>query len=535
MRTHSHWATPAPVRWVIQLLAILAAGCLAAGVGAASVSADTAGTVHFVRMADSSFDQYTLDPSPAAQQWLTTHMWRMGVYSPYFDSRTSWYRSGWVYDDAYAIYRGSQLETQHPEWILRDAAGNMLYIPFGCSGGTCPQYAGDISNPAFRRDWIEKAAAEFARGYRGVFVDDVNMDMQVGNGDGQSVAPVDPTTGQAMTPAQWRAYMAVFMQELRQALPSAEIAHNVIWFADKHAGATDASIRSELSSADFIYLERGVNDTGLTGGTGSWSVSALLSYIDEIHALGRSIVLDGTSPEAQGLEYNLAAYLLVSTGGDAVSGGGQTPENWWAGWNVNLGQASAGRFAWSGLLRRDFTGGMTLVNPPGEPTRTVTVPRSLDLSGNAVTSVTLPPASGAVLTAIPAGPAPAAQSAVLTETQTTLQATAGLASPHRPVGAPRHESKRHRAQRRGHPRGGARAVVVRGSVNGAPRGRVAIVLEARRNGHWTRVRVHFTRVNARELFSCSLRLSRAVRYRVRAMYEGARGLAPSRSSYLSLP
>ena len=247
----------------------------ATGFAAAGARADSAGVVHFMRMADSSFDQYTLNPSSPTREWITTHMWRMGVYSPYFDSRTSWYRNGWVYDDTYAIYRGGEVAREHPEWVLRDASGNALYIPFDCSGGACPQYAGDISNAAFRHYWLEHAAAEFARGYRGVFVDDVNMNMQVGDGHGQPVAPIDSTTGQPMTATQWRAYMASFMQQLRQALPSAEIVHNLIWFADGHAGASVANIRSELSSADFINLERGVNDAGLTGGNGPWSVNAL--------------------------------------------------------------------------------------------------------------------------------------------------------------------------------------------------------------------------------------------------------------------
>ena len=76
----------------------------------------------------------------------------MRAYAPYFDSRLSWSSKAWVYQSAYAIYPGgARRRAQHPEWILRDAAGNKLYIPFGCSGGTCPQYAGDIGNPAFRQ------------------------------------------------------------------------------------------------------------------------------------------------------------------------------------------------------------------------------------------------------------------------------------------------------------------------------------------------------------------------------------------------
>ena len=82
-------------------------------------------------------------------------MWRMTVWSPYFDEKTAWFANGWVYDDAYAIYTEQKLVSEHPEWILKDAQGNKLYIPYGCSAGSCPQYAADISNPAYRHYWIE--------------------------------------------------------------------------------------------------------------------------------------------------------------------------------------------------------------------------------------------------------------------------------------------------------------------------------------------------------------------------------------------
>jgi hypothetical protein len=364
--------------------------------------ADSAGTVHFVRFSNPSFDQYLENPSPSMRSWLNTHIWRMGVYAPYFNSMTSWYPNGWLYKDAYALYTDENSASQHPEWVLRDASGNPLYIQWGCSNGTCPQYAGNIANQAFRQWWINNAKTELSAGYRGLFVDDVNMDLKVGNGQEEHVAPIDPSTGQPMTEEAWRSYMATFMQEIRAALPSSEIVHNVIWFAANHAGTANASIRSEISSANYIFLERGVNDSGLTGGTGSWSVNALLSYVDEVHALGRGIALDGTASDPQGLQYNLASYFLVSTGNDAVSGGGQTPENWWAGWSVNLGEPLGARYSWNNLLRRDFTGGMSLVNPPGSSTRTISLPSPMQaVDGSMVTTVTLPAASGVVLRGTP--------------------------------------------------------------------------------------------------------------------------------------
>jgi Hypothetical glycosyl hydrolase family 15 len=406
MHEQFHRAVPGAPRVV---LAVLLAGALALGatlaIGAAfaePAAADTAGTVHFVRIAESGFDQFTGEPTSATQEWIASHMWRMVVWSPYFDYKTGWYPNGWVYDDAYAIYRGSARAGAHSEWILKDAAGNPLYIPSGCSGGTCPQYAGDIGDPAFRHAWIEELKAEIAHGYRGVFIDDVNMDMQVCDGNEEHVTPIDPATGQPMTSEAWRGYMANFMKEVRAQLPNIEIVHNAIWFADEHAGTANASIRSETESANYIFLERGANDAGLTGGEGQWSLRALLSYVDQVHALGRGVIMDGTSSEPQGLTYNLASYLLVSDGNDAVSGGDQTPDDWWSGWNVNLGEASGPRYTWGRLLRRDFSDGMVLVNPPGEPAETVTLPTPMrDAEGATVTTVTLPPASGAILTGTP--------------------------------------------------------------------------------------------------------------------------------------
>jgi hypothetical protein len=367
-----------------------------------------------------------------AQEWLNAHMWRMVVWSPYFDDKTSWYPNGWVYDDSYAIYRESQLAGQHPEWILKDAAGNRLYIPYGCSEGTCPQYAADISNPAYRQYWINNLKAEVAHGYKGVFVDDVNMEMKVGNGQEERVAPIDPSTGRPMTEDAWRGYMAHFMAEIREALPGVEIVHNAIWFADEDAGTANPDIKNEISAANYILLERGVNDSGLTGGDGPWSLNAFLSFIDQVHALGKGVVLGGDASDPQGLEYNLAAYFLISTGNDAVSGGEQTPENWWAGWNVNLGEATGPRYTWDNLLRRDFAGGMVLVNAPDEPTQTVTLSTPMrNVNGETVTSVTLPAGSGAILvgttpsttTPQPTTPAP---------TETTVETRPAVSSPTAP-------------------------------------------------------------------------------------------------------
>jgi hypothetical protein len=356
------------------------------------------GAVHFVGYAGSSFDQYTLREDPSYGAFLRAHFWRMIVFSPYFDDKTNWYPDGWVYHDAYAIYHGSPLATEHPGWILRDANGSPLYIPFACAEGTCTQYAGDISNPAFRAHWIAAAKAELAHGYRGLFIDDVNMEFRVGNGQGQLVAPIDVATRQPMTYDAWRGHMARFMEQIRAALPHTEIVHNAIWFADSPARTADPSIRRELAAANYINLERGVNDPNLAGGTSELSLKAFLSYIDVAHALGAGVLLDSHSTDRQAAEYSLASYFLISSGRDAVSARGMTPTNWWTGFDVNLGDAKGPRQIWRGILRRDFSRGMVLVNEAGGLSHTLILPSTMhDLGGRRVKSVSLAPASGVVL------------------------------------------------------------------------------------------------------------------------------------------
>jgi hypothetical protein len=371
-------------------------------------AADPAGQVHFVAVANSSFDVFTQNPTQAQKDWMGRHYWRMLAYAPYFDSRLSWFPDAWVYKDIYAIYVGSSLASQHPEWILRDANGNRLYIPYGCSGGSCPQYAADIGNPAYRTFWIGQASTTLVKGYRGLFVDDVNMLIsRVSNGNGTPVAPWNPRTGALMTEAEWRRYMAEFVEQIRAAFPGEEIVHNALWWPSR----SDAFVQRQLLAADVICLERGVNDAGLVGGSGTFGFDSFLGLIDWLHARGRAVYfLPGVSTDGA-REYGLAAYFLVNTGGDGIGndpGTGDSPADWWPGYDVFLGTARGPRYAASGsVLRRDFDGGTVLVNPPGAAQTTVTLEATYrDLAGRDRTSVTLGPAQGAVLRRPTAPPAP---------------------------------------------------------------------------------------------------------------------------------
>jgi hypothetical protein len=367
------------------------------------------GTVQLLKRTTPASDSFTAAPSASLQQWMSGHFWRMVVFSPYFDSRTAWFPNGWIYIDSYAIYRHppswiADVATAHPDWIFRDAAGNPLFIPWGCDAADgCPQFAADFSNPDFRQWWIDNARAELAGGqYHGVWIDDVNMDFRVGDSQGNSATPINRQTGAPMDETAWREAFAGFLEQVRTELPSIEIAHNAIWYAGGDARQSDPNVRREIVASDFVNIEHGVNDSGLTSGTGQWSLRALLAYVDAVHEAGRSAILGdagGDTPSAPSLEYALACYFLISTGRDAIGDGGFAgPDNWWSGFDARLGAAAGPRYEWQGLLRRDFDDGMVLVREPRVKRVTVQLPDTYTrLDGSAVSSITLGASEGAVL------------------------------------------------------------------------------------------------------------------------------------------
>lgn len=347
---------------------------LLCGPTAATGHAEPEGRVRFYNIADSDFDAYSRSPTPQQQAWMRRHYARMQTYSPYFDQRLAWYPGAWAYKDSYAIKPQWPEFREHPDWILRDGTGRPLFIPWGCSEGRCPQYAGDVGNPAFRAHWIAAASRLIQRGYRGLWVDDVNLTWRVGDGLGRPVRPLDPRTGRPMRLQDWRRYFALFMEEIRAALPQAEIAHNVIWYAGP---PTDAWIRRQIDAADYINLERGASDPGLTGGDGPWSFRRFLEFIDFVHQRGRAVILMDYGDDLPAREFGLAAWLLISHGRDLLSSNQlawTAPDRFWHGYALDLGHAQGPRSRWRGLYRRDFDCGYVLLNPPGGAPAAISLP-----------------------------------------------------------------------------------------------------------------------------------------------------------------
>jgi hypothetical protein len=354
-----HWSR---VAWRV---VILTAGLIAMSfVHAGVLSREPDGRVRFYNIADSDFDRYSSQPNSRDQAWMRRSYARMQTYSTYFDRRLSWYPNAWVYKDSYAIKSHWPVFKQHPEWVLKDAGGRALYIPWGCRNGSCPQYAADIGNAAFRAHWIEEAHTLVANGYVGIFVDDVNLAWRVSDGNGRPVEPINPRTGSPMTLSEWQGNFATFVGEIRTAFPNIEIAHNSIWYADAF---DNPNVLRQIDAADYINLERGATDRGLDGGTGKFGFERFLSFIDLVHARGKGVIMMdyGDNPGAR--EFGLATWFLVNAGADLMSSNQlawTAPGSLWHGYELDLGASLGRRYNWRGALRRDFDCGYVVLNPP---------------------------------------------------------------------------------------------------------------------------------------------------------------------------
>lgn len=366
-----------------------------------------AGQVRFFVNAGPEYDQYTLNPPPETRAWVNQHYWRMVTFPPYFDPNTIWYPKAWAYKGLYAIYRSHQHWDRHDHleaWFLHDAQGNRLFNKYDCPSNGCPMWAADIGNPGFRAHWIAEAEDTLTHGYRGLYLDYVNMTLdEIVDGNGEATTPVDPRTDQLMTVVAWQRYMAEFTEAIRIAFPETEIVHNALWW---HGFPDENSlIARQVRAADFVALQRGVNDAGLQWGT---MFTDFLRFSDTVHSQGRNILFQVDSMDDSGKlvvgpgerEYDLAGWLLVSGGSDGYFGYlSSTPDDWWQGYEANLGAALGPRHAWQGqILRRDFRCGLVLLNPPNAPTQLISLPEGyFTIEGRPVAAVELTAANPAAV------------------------------------------------------------------------------------------------------------------------------------------
>ena len=482
---------------------------------------DPAGKIKFAKPAQADLENTGI---AANRSFIETRYWRVRAYPPSWDSYLPWFPGAWGYKDAYALYNPAayppgRVAQPNMNWVLKDAQGRPLYIPFACDGQKCTQYAADFGNPEFRRWWIDQAKEYIGSGYKGVFVDDMTIYPRVSDAAGHEIRPIDPRTGQPMTDSAWAGYAVGFVEQLRTEIkairPDAEIVSNILWYHPALGGPQDAYVKRLIAANDYLEIERGYTDTHPESNP-YYSWETCLRWVDYAHSQGKGIVADSYASTRAGAEYELATSLLVNEGRDSLSTGYRAlPTNWWPGYEADLGAAKGRRYAWNGGWRRDFERGTVVVAPPGTTVSGSVGDGLKDLDGNTRTSVTLSDKSGIVLVGQAPAPAPAPAPPPPPPPVIVVDPTP---NPHPgQVKNPKKPRPQARAQSRQRLR---RTVLVRGRLVHGQRGRVRLTLARRHLQHWRRVRARTIRVVPKRLFRVTFRHLARGRYRVTARYVG---------------
>jgi Hypothetical glycosyl hydrolase family 15 len=351
------------------LVALAAVGVLML-LAARGNAAQPEGSVRFFKKADTPMDRY--NTSATWQPTINSRYAGMLMYPPYSDRFTFYTGEGFFYLDALAVYTdsGQSDAGATTAQILRNSSGQPCYIPWGgpTGGHPYPQYAADVGNATFRSLTVDYIKATLLNPlYDVVYLDDVNLDLETVSCSG---GPIDPRTGQVMTNENWKRYFVEYLEQIRAAVPTEKVAHNTVWY---QPAFNDPYLLREIRAADYIEMEQGFVDRGLTGGTGTFSWLRKMQFVDLVHSLGRTLIdhdIDTSSDVER--DYGLANYFLLNNGNDYYSSFWKAfpDSNPWA-YGLNLGAALGPRYQTGSSWRRDFERGYVVVNPP--PVRTASI------------------------------------------------------------------------------------------------------------------------------------------------------------------
>src|SRR3954468_1466773 len=290
----------------------------------------------------------------------------------------------------------------HPDWFLKNPAGSRMTSAW--FGGV---WLMDVGNPDYRDKWLPHVNADLkSGGWDGVFVDDVNTDMEWYL-NGRSLAKYP-------TPASWAPAMRGFLAKIGPALTGQ--GYLVIpnlgapWRADYDPHATWNDWIQFTSGAAQEYYSKWGN------GSSSWFTGSDWTYRQQFQLMteqaGKIFLGITYAPrsDSRSQVWARANFLLNTTDkGSALvyePGDVEATDPYSKAWTVEVGNPAGARYQVGSAWRRDFTSGTVVVNPSGS---TVTVPLGgdyLDTNGSTVTSVTLGSATGAVLRSTVATPPP---------------------------------------------------------------------------------------------------------------------------------
>jgi hypothetical protein len=283
----------------------------------------------------------------------------------------------------------------HPDWFLKDPSGNRLN-----SANFTSSWMMDVGNPAYQSRWLANVSAEVkAEGWDGVFADDTNADMGW-HLNGRTIAKYP-------TGAAWRAATRSMLAKVGPALTAQGTLFipNLYtpWLPDYDALATWSDwIQFTSGAAQEYYSKWGTDSSGQFTGS-DWTFRQQFQIATE--AAGKIFLGLTYAPrsDSRSMIYARANFLLNTASGSRSAlvfepGDQEASDPYSPAWTADVGNPTGARYQVGAAWRRDFTGGTVVVNPSTATTTVQLGAGYVDSAGAPVTSVTLAPATGAILT-----------------------------------------------------------------------------------------------------------------------------------------
>jgi Hypothetical glycosyl hydrolase family 15 len=283
---------------------------------------------------------------------------------------------GYAYTDRY-----------HPEWFLKDTTGRRV------NWAAWPHsWQMDVGSRSYQRAWSRNVARELRRhAWDGVFVDGISRTMQYPwylNGRVLAKYPGANDYARATT------------RFLRRVGPALARHHLVVGNVNDAGPALWSRWLRYLSGVSKEWWTKADAGRGGALAGADWAFQMrLLAAAEARHKIFIAVTY-GSADDLQAMDYARASFLLFARGRRSAFSYapvcGTEPSS--GRWSTDLGAPSGKATRIGEAWRRNFAGGIAVVNPSSSAT--VTLPlgaQFVEPSGAVVTSVVLPPHTGLTL------------------------------------------------------------------------------------------------------------------------------------------
>ncbi|PID54138.1 MAG: hypothetical protein CSB46_04125 [Micrococcales bacterium] len=297
------------------------------------------------------------------------------------------YASARSYDGDKSVVSVSFEEAKANDWLARDTNGNLIEW-----GGYPGHYMTKVWDPGYQRAWVERAKEVAAEGvFDGIFADNAMYTLSHYNN-----AIMAGASSPEESDARIRAGILDLARQAGEALEGS--GHSLM--TNISDGRLDPEWWKALSrygggmEENFANWGRADTPTVYDWGPGGWQDQVDLFEMNENPSVAITFAQEGDTRTAL---YGYTSFLMTARPGDGWEvnfGNGSTKT---AEQSIPLGAPRGKHVNSNGIRSREFDGGWAAVNPTDQAV-TVQVPAGMvDASGNAVSSITLQPRSGAVL------------------------------------------------------------------------------------------------------------------------------------------